>query len=85
MNSDVPKIVRELYLSYYSVYDQPKLGSGGFMRIRWLEKKAAGWILKTPAEHPDYSKEQYTPEFMGEHGYFYYAFEERLGYKPLSG
>lgn len=63
--STLPKQYRRLAVNDFNEPHQPK--EGGFMQIRWPEEISPGvWKLKPSEAMPDYSLEQYQPEFISE-------------------
>jgi hypothetical protein len=81
MFSNVPRIVRPLYVSGYWQINQPKPADGGFLRILWPVQSAQGWKLLAPKLHPHYSTEEYSADFMQGHASFAEAVLLRLNPK----
>lgn len=67
MYSNVPREVRTLWTESFTLYDQPEMKFGGFMRHRWVKLTSTGATLVPGESMPGYSLEQYQPDFF-KHG-----------------
>lgn len=79
MYSDVPRKVRILYSSTaYPQFVDPYRYS--LRSMKWVKKNSAGkWLFVPLEQHPHYSQEQFTAEFVDGFDKFYNALFYRLG------
>ena len=64
LNSTVPRSVRSLYVGDFWQGEQPKEADGGFLRFRWAQAAGRDTTVVEKTRMPDYSLEQYDPNFM---------------------
>ncbi len=62
--STLPIVVRQLAEQAYFYSDQPKVDTGGFLRMRWPIFSGNSVTLRKATNMPGYSLEQYDPKFM---------------------
>lgn len=77
--STIPREVREL--AEYGILDwgsPPTPGESGLLRFRWAVKSARGWSMTSASSMPNYSLEQYGPDFTGEEKSFVDAVTRRV-------
>lgn len=77
--SSVPRAVREFWTAIFSEpqYNGPE--RGGFLKMRWAEKRDGVWRLRPGEEMPHYSLMQYQRGFMRGYGSFSEAVLGHMG------
>src|SRR3989339_325791 len=77
--STVPREVRALsHTMFLDGQSVPSVSEGGFIQFRWAEKKDGKMVLRKSTSMPNYSLEQYTPEFMEGETNFALAIYKRI-------
>jgi hypothetical protein len=79
LSSTMPPMVRVLMDEMMIDAEATAETSGGFIRLRWPKKINGKWELVEKENMPFFSREQYTEEFLGDHGHFTLAVIDRLG------
>jgi hypothetical protein len=76
--STLPVQIRPLAEEAYFNIEQPKVSTGGFMRMRWPVFKGQSVSLIAGKEMPGYSLEQYSEEIMQDQSSFGIAVMQKL-------
>jgi len=76
--SNVPRIVRKLYVSGFWDSERYRVGKEGFLRLKGISRTNSKWRFKNAEEMPSYSLMQYSDEFMEQRKMFFAAVFDRL-------
>jgi hypothetical protein len=79
LSSTMPPMVRVLMDEMMIDAEATAETFGGFIRFRWPQKINGKWELVAKENMPFFSREQYTEEFLRDHGHFTLAVIDRLG------
>lgn len=64
LESDVPRRVRSIWNEVFYRTSLARKDRSAFLKMRWPVKVAGSWTLLEGTKMPDYSEEQFNPEFM---------------------